>query len=174
MTTANYSAVTAACMLLRKSLFIEVGGLDEENLAIQFNDVDLCLRLREQGYHIVYTPYAELYHHESASRGYWNLDRTENIYMMERWREVLDKDPYYSPNFSKGYGDYNLRADLLRPKVLRQEAEQARIASAIRFTDPMEHRNYVMAQYRAARSSPRTTIIPRKPSERSYRLEEEH
>ncbi len=70
----NCSAVTAACMLLRKSLFEEVGGLDEENLSVQFNDVDLCLRISEQGYYIVCTPHAELYHHESVSRGHFSGD----------------------------------------------------------------------------------------------------
>jgi GT2 family glycosyltransferase len=161
MTITNYSAVTAACMLLRKSLFDEVGGLDEENLRVQFNDVDLCLRLREHGYYIVYTPYAELYHHESVSRGYWNLDRTENLYMMEHWSEVMDGDPYYNPHFSRGYGDFNLRADLLRPKVLRKEVEQMQAAPVSRFKDPLEHRNYVLAQYRTIRSSPRTAIMPK-------------
>jgi GT2 family glycosyltransferase len=125
MATTNYSAVTAACMLLRRSLLNEVGGLDEENLRVQFNDVDLCLRIREQGYYIVYTPYAELYHHESVSRGHWSADPAENLYMRERWGEVMDNDPFYNSNFSRGHGDFNLRADLLRPKVLRQEAEQA-------------------------------------------------
>jgi O-antigen biosynthesis protein len=171
MTTSNYSAVTAACMLLRKSVFNEVGGLDEENLRVQFNDVDLCLRLREQGYYVVYTPYAELYHHESVSRGYWNLDRTENIYMRERWSWVMDRDPYYNPHFSRGYADYNLRADLLRPRVLRRVAEETQVAPVSRFKDPMEHRNYVMAQYKAIRSSPRTAIIP-KVAEQSFVVEE--
>ena len=134
--TTNYSAVTAACMLLRKSLFNELGGLEEENLPIQFNDVDLCLRIREQGYYIVYTPYAELYHHESVSRGHFSGSRTENLYMRERWGEVMDKDPYYNPNFSRGYGDFNLRADLLRPEVLRQEAEPAQEAPVSWFESP--------------------------------------
>ena len=171
MTTTNYSAVTAACMLLRKSLFDEVGGLDEENLRVQFNDVDLCLRLRERGYYVVYVPYAELYHHESVSRGYWNLDRSENIYMRERWSGVMDRDPYYNPHFSRGYADFNLRADLLRPRVLRQEAERTQVAPASRYKDPMEHRDYVTAQYRAIRSSPRTAIIP-KTAGQSYGVEE--
>ncbi len=65
----NLSAVTAACLLLRKAVFEEVGGLNEEHLAIAFNDVDLCLKVREAGYRNLWTPYAELYHHESISRG---------------------------------------------------------------------------------------------------------
>jgi GT2 family glycosyltransferase len=166
MTTANYSAVTAACMLLRKSLFKELGGLDEKNLPIQFNDVDLCLRMREQGYYIIYTPYAQLYHHESVSRRYWSGDLAENLYMRERWGEVMDKDPYYNPNFSRGYGDFNLRADLLRPKVLREEAGQAQREPVNWFENPWEYRRYKAAQFRTARSSPRTTIIP-KPATRT-------
>jgi GT2 family glycosyltransferase len=116
--TRNYSAVTAACMMLRKSVFEEVGGFDEENLAVAFNDVDLCLRIRERGYLIVYTPYAELYHHESVSRGF-RLKLAEKWYMRERWGELLENDPYYNPNFSRDAADFNLRADVLRPKVLR-------------------------------------------------------
>jgi Sulfotransferase domain len=161
MATTNYSAVTAACMLLRKSLFSELGGFDEENLRVQFNDVDLCLRIREQGYYIVYTPYTELYHHESVSRGHWSADPAENRYMRERWGEVMDKDPFYNPNFSRGHGDFNLRADLLRPKVLRQEAEQAQRSPVSWLKNPWEHQRYMEAQYRTVRSSPRTTILPR-------------
>ena len=63
------SAVTAACMLVRRSAYLEIGGFDEQNLKVAFNDVDFCLRLAQQGYRIIYTPYAEFYHHESASRG---------------------------------------------------------------------------------------------------------
>jgi GT2 family glycosyltransferase len=160
MTTTNYSAVTAACMLLRRSLFDEAGGLPE-HLPVQFNDVDLCLRIRERGYYIVYTPYAELYHHESVSRGHFSGDRTENLYMRERWGEKMDKDPYYNPNFSRGYGDFNLRADLLRPKAVRQEFDPTQVPPARRSKDPLEHQRFMEGQYRVARSSPRTTIIPK-------------
>jgi O-antigen biosynthesis protein len=179
-TTTNYSAVTAACVLIRKSLYEELRGLDEENLRVQFNDIDLCLRMRERGYYIVYTPHAELYHYESVSRKHWRLDRTENLYMRERYGEVIDEDPYYNPNFSKGYGDFNLRADLLRPKVLRQEAEQTQdmppsgvenlrkgnvfflLKNWGKVIEWMgEHRSYMEARYKAIRSSPRTALIPR-------------
>ena len=172
MTTANYSAVTAACMLLRKSVFEEVGGLQEENLPIQFNDVDLCLRIRERGYFVVYTPYAELCHHESVTRGHFSGDRTENLYMREHWGEVMDRDPYYNLNFSRGYGDFNLRADLLRPKAVRQEFDPTQQPPAHRTKDPLEHQRYMETQYRLARSSPRTTIIPREAGERTYQVEE--
>jgi GT2 family glycosyltransferase len=172
MTPTNYSAVTAACMLLRKSVFDEVGGFEEENLPIQFNDVDLCLRIRERGYYIVYTPFAELYHHESVTRGHFSGDRTENLYMRKHWGEVMDNDPYYNPNFSRGYGDFNLRADLLRPKAVRQRFDHTQEPPASRLKDPLEHQRYMEAQYKAARSSPRTTLIPRETDERSHQVEE--
>jgi len=161
MTTINYSAVTAACILLRKSLFDELGGLDEENLSIQFNDVDLCLRMREQGYYIVYTPYAELYHHESASRGQGSGFHAEHLYMRERWGEMMDRDPYYNSHFSRAHGDFNLRADLLRPKVLRQVTDQTQEAPVSWYKNPLRYRRYRISRFRTARSSPRTTIIPR-------------
>src|SRR4029077_17027446 len=63
------SAVTAACMLVRRSAYLKGSGMEEEHLKVAFNDVDFCLRLRQHGYRIIYTPYAELYHFESASRG---------------------------------------------------------------------------------------------------------
>ena len=66
--TRNYSAVTGACLLTRRDVFEEMGGFDEERLPVTFNDVDLCLKMRRAGYLIVYTPFAKLYHHESATR----------------------------------------------------------------------------------------------------------
>ena len=101
----NYSAVTAACMLVRKTIFDDLGGFDE-NLANNFNDVDFCLRLRERGWEIIWTPYANLIHRESASRGpdsgseeSAQLSR-EATYMQEKWSEQLWRDPFYSPNLS--------------------------------------------------------------------------
>lgn len=98
----NCSAVTGAAMMLEKSLYEEMGGL-EEDLPVNFNDVDLCLRLRKKGYSIVYTPFAKLYHHESVSRGPWSGSREEADLMMERWRHVIENDPFYSPNLSRKY-----------------------------------------------------------------------
>lgn len=105
----NYSAVTAACMVLRKRIFDDVGGFDE-NLPNNFNDVDFCLRLRERGWQIIWTPYADLIHHESASRGrdfgpteHAQLYR-EAVYMQEKWGEQLRRDPFYSPNLSLSVG----------------------------------------------------------------------
>src|SRR4029077_388512 len=101
----NYSAVTAACMLVRKTIFDDLGGFDE-NLANNFNDVDFCLRLRERGWEIIWTPYANLIHRESASRGRDSgseesvqLSR-EATYMQGRWSEQLWRDPFYNPNLS--------------------------------------------------------------------------
>jgi GT2 family glycosyltransferase len=100
----NLSAVTAACMLVKKEAFERVGGFDQESFAVAYNDIDLCLRLRQAGYLITYTPYAELLHHESVSRGYEDspekLARFEREYeeMCRRWNRVLIQDPYYNDN----------------------------------------------------------------------------
>ncbi len=94
----NLSAVTAAAMMMRKSVFEAVEGFNEE-LAVSFNDVDLCLRLRQAGYLIVYTPHAELYHHESATR-VPGANPMETDTMIRKWGSVLQRDPYYSPNLS--------------------------------------------------------------------------
>jgi GT2 family glycosyltransferase len=99
--TRNVSAVTGACLMIRKALYLEVGGLDEENLPTSFNDVDLCLRLREAGYRILYTPLARLYHQESASRDFLHEDRHVQI-MQERWGEALRRDPFWNPNLTHG------------------------------------------------------------------------
>lgn len=102
----NLSACTAACLVLRRSVYEEVGGLDEANLAVAFNDVDFCLKIRERGYVIVWTPHAELYHLESVSRGDDNApehrDRfqAEVQFMRARWGALLDTDPYYNPNLT--------------------------------------------------------------------------
>lgn len=111
----NVSAVTGACLLVKKSLFEEVGGLDE-SFAISLNDVDFCLKLREKGLLNVFTPFAELYHYESVSRG---LDDSgekaerynrESAHFREKWKTVLEKgDPYYNPNFSLDRSDFALK-----------------------------------------------------------------
>ena len=103
----NYSAVTAACMLVRRDAFEAVGGFDEE-LRVAFNDVDFCIRVREKGYRIAWTPYAELYHHESATRGF-DLDPREIELMKRRWKETLVNDPYYNRNLTLEYEDFSLR-----------------------------------------------------------------
>jgi GT2 family glycosyltransferase len=112
--TQNFSAVTGACLLIRKSLFMEAGMFDELNLPVAFNDVDLCLRVRKAGFRNVYCPEAELCHHESLSRGAEDtpekrarLDR-EIRYMQSTWSDELSADPYYNPNLSLKKPDFSL------------------------------------------------------------------
>ncbi len=94
------SAVTGACMMIKKSLFEEMGGFDE-NLAYSFNDVDICLRLREKGYLIIYTPHAVLYHHGTSTRPYTE-DEKEIVYFVKRWRDIILKgDSYYDQTLSR-------------------------------------------------------------------------
>lgn len=112
--TQDLSCVTAACLIMRRSVFDEVGGLDEVNLAVAFNDVDFCLRIRDQGYLVVWTPFAELYHLESASRGPDTApDKVQRFlsevnYMRRRWGDRLAQDPYYNPNLSLDAEDFGL------------------------------------------------------------------
>jgi GT2 family glycosyltransferase len=100
----DVSAVTGACMMVRRDAFERVGGFDER-LPVAYNDIDFCLKLRRAGYVVVYTPYATLYHHESATRG--QLDPPEDLALMKaRWHDVLGADPYYSPHLSRDREDY--------------------------------------------------------------------
>lgn len=101
----NYSAVTAACLMVRRNLFDEVGGFDDTRLAVAFNDVDFCLKVRERGYRNVVTPYATLHHHESLSRG-TPVNQAEVDWMVEKWGERLRDDPYYNPNLAINHPDY--------------------------------------------------------------------
>ncbi|HVS51932.1 MAG TPA: glycosyltransferase [Opitutaceae bacterium] len=102
----NYSAVTGACLLVRRAIFEQVGGFNENALAIAFNDIDLCLRIRAAGYRNLWTPFAELYHHESASRGKEDTPEKqarfarEVDYMRTTWGPLLDHDPAYNPNLA--------------------------------------------------------------------------
>ncbi len=118
----NYCAVTGACLLTRKAVYDELGGLNAKQLPVAFNDVDMCLRAIQAGYLVVYTPYALLYHHESASRGY-DDDQTlkihdpekyrrimdEERYMQERWKTYIKDDPFYSPNLTRVREDFEIR-----------------------------------------------------------------
>jgi GT2 family glycosyltransferase len=107
----NTSAVTAACLMTRRAVFEEVGGFDEA-FEVAYNDVDLCLRLRERGYLVVYTPYAVLRHHQSASRGPYDpvRDARAERLLRERWRHVFERgDPYYNPNLTLERADFSLR-----------------------------------------------------------------
>ena len=110
----NYSAVTAACLVTRREVFEAVGGFNED-LAVAFNDVDFCLEVCKAGYRIVYTPYARLYHYESASRGSdTTLEnagrfRTEIAYMLAKWGPRLQHDPYYNPHLTLCREDFSLK-----------------------------------------------------------------
>jgi GT2 family glycosyltransferase len=116
----NLSAVTAACLVVRRSLYERMGGLDEE-FKVAFNDIDFCLRLREAGYRNVWTPFAELYHHESASRGSdadpENAERFlgEIRRMRQRWGTSLQWDPAYNPNLSLDDLNFGLAFPPRRP-----------------------------------------------------------
>lgn len=112
----DLSAVTGACLMMRRDVFEELGGFDED-LAVAFNDVDLCLRARERGYLVVYDPKVELYHHESLTRGYEDDPGKQKRFMREealmkgRWaRYYVDGDPYYNKNLSQFDGFYRLGA----------------------------------------------------------------
>lgn len=113
--TQNLSAVTAACLLVRRSVYEEVGGLNETDLAVAFNDVDFCLKVRRAGYRNLWTPHAELIHHESATRHAAGSDsRTEKearemAYMRRSWGKALTQDPAYNPNLTLFYEDFSLR-----------------------------------------------------------------
>lgn len=121
----DVSAVTGACLMVKKALFDELGGLSEE-FAVALNDVDFCIRLRERGYLNVFTPFAELFHYESASRGS-DVDATaneanraryeaESEAFRQKWKDILEKgDPYFNPNFSLDYSNFVLRGD---PKAM--------------------------------------------------------
>ena len=110
----NFVAVTAACLAVRKEIFEQIGGLNEKDLTVAFNDVDFCMRVHEAGYLNVWTPHATLYHHESASRGSdetpekMNRFRNEITYMKKRWGEKLLNDPTYNPNLTLDREDFSL------------------------------------------------------------------
>lgn len=93
----NYSAVTGAAMMVRRDVFEELGGFDEK-LAVAFNDIDFCLRARQRGYDVVSTPFAELVHYESATRGRSAVERDESEVMLDRWSDVMMHDPFFNPN----------------------------------------------------------------------------
>ncbi len=110
----NFTAVTGACLLVRKALFEQVGGLNETELTIAWNDIDLCLKVRAAGLRNLWTPHAELYHHESVSRG---RDRSpeqrqryqaETAYMYRTWGAIMRRDPCYNPNLTVAREDFSL------------------------------------------------------------------
>lgn len=119
----NVSAVTAACMMLRRDVWEKVCGFDED-WAVAFNDVDLCMRIRQAGFLIVWTPFAELYHCESKSRGVDDTSEKQKRFEEEvlrfqsRWAKELEAgDPYYNPNFALDRSDF-----FIKPTVQQYDA----------------------------------------------------
>jgi O-antigen biosynthesis protein len=123
--TQDLSAVTGACQLMRRSLFEQLGGLDERHLAVAYNDIDFCLRVREAGLRVIYTPHARLLHRHSASRG--SDIRTERLasftwereYMRTRWAHVIFDDPFFNPNLSLS-GKRGRLATAPRPRLYKK------------------------------------------------------
>ncbi len=110
----NVSAITAACLMVRKQVFQDVSGFDE-NYVLAFGDVDLCLNILQKGYLNIWTPYAELYHHESKTRGFEDTDekkerfKREIIFFKRKWAKFLSQgDPYYSPNLTLDHENFGL------------------------------------------------------------------
>ncbi|WP_426688346.1 glycosyltransferase family 2 protein [Rhodanobacter ginsengiterrae] len=124
------SAVTAACLMVRRAAYQQVEGLDP-SLQVAFNDVDFCLRLRQQGYRNVWTPFAELYHHESASRGHEDTPEKrrrfsrEVSFMKHRWGSQLERDPAYNPNLTLSGEPFTLA---FPPREWRQDAVRSMVA----------------------------------------------
>jgi hypothetical protein len=107
----NVSAVTGACLASRAQVFQEVAGFDEEAFPVAFNDVDLCLKIRQRGYRVLYTPYALLHHHEAFSKIARDLipDPDEVLAMRAKWKAVIEADPFYNPNLTRSAEDYSLK-----------------------------------------------------------------
>ncbi|MDA8824160.1 glycosyltransferase, partial [Opitutales bacterium] len=111
----NYSAVTAACLSIRKSVFEEVNGFNEKTLKVAFNDVDLCLKVKQSGYRNLWTPYSVLIHHESASRGRDDSPdkimrfHREILYLKKKWQDIMDNDPCYNANLTLKRENFGLR-----------------------------------------------------------------
>lgn len=110
---SNYSAVTAACLMVRKTIFEEVGGL-EEQLQVAFNDIDFCLKIRQKGYYNIFLPQAKLYHYESKSRGHEDTPEkikrfnSEVDFMRQKWGRQLENDPFYNVNLTKEREDFSI------------------------------------------------------------------
>lgn len=112
----NITALTAACFMVKKSIYLKVAGLDEKNFEVAFNDIDFCLKVQYNGYRNIFTPYCEAYHYESISRGSENTPEKLNRFRREidafknMHRNILEKgDPYYNPNLTLKFEDYSIR-----------------------------------------------------------------
>ena len=120
VTPQDFSAVTAACLMMRRNVFDEAGGFDEQ-YQLSYGDIDLCLKIRQKGYLIAWTPYAELIHFESRTRGYEVTSKQEarftreaNLFM-EKWASLLmEGDPFYNPNLALTRGDFSIRTEVCR------------------------------------------------------------
>jgi len=126
----NYSAVTGACMMMRKSIFIEMNGFDPA-FQLAFGDIDLCLRIQEKGYRNVWTPYAQLYHFESKTRGYEDTPEKierftfEKMVIKKKWDAKFEKgDPYFNPNLTLNSGDCSIEPNprFPQPRSLKSES----------------------------------------------------
>ncbi|MBI3796722.1 MAG: glycosyltransferase [Deltaproteobacteria bacterium] len=139
--TQNLSAVSAACLMLRPELFQQVGGLDEEHLPFAFYDIDLCLRIRALGYRNLWTPYAEFYHDESASRGHQETSERPGqlaaavTYLQQRWGALLAHDPAYNPNLALDRESFMLAFPPRGQKPRLAEAATTPPAIAVRWSD---------------------------------------
>ncbi len=115
--TTNYSAVTAACLMVRRSVYDEVNGMDEK-LEVEFNDVDFCLKIMDKGYFNIYVPDVVLYHYESATRGHphqnkvsYERSQRESKYFLEKWDKYIKNDPFYNPNLRYDVQDFKVNYD---------------------------------------------------------------
>jgi glycosyltransferase involved in cell wall biosynthesis len=131
----NFSAVTAACLMCRKSLYDQVGGMDE-TLEVEFNDVDLCLKFVDAGYYNIYLPDVELYHYESATRGHphqsresWERHEREIKLFKAKWQRYIDHDPFFNPNLNIGAHDFSMDFSAGTPNPSRKKAEDSFEAS---------------------------------------------
>lgn len=126
----NLSAVTGACLLVRKKVFEQAGGFDEMNLAISFNDVDFCLRLQAAGFQNIWTPYANLIHHESASRGHQRAREEqmqfvrEATFMQQKWGIDFLRDPFYNPNLTLNLPGFELAVPPRLPEYANCERDR--------------------------------------------------
>jgi GT2 family glycosyltransferase len=109
----NVSAVTFACALIDREVFEAIGGLDEVNLPVAYNDTDFCLRAREAGYEVIYTPHACLHHYESVTKVVI-AHPYETVFLKQRWGHVIAHDPYYNPNLTRQAEDARLNLEKSR------------------------------------------------------------
>jgi len=109
----NVSAVTAACMMVPRARFWECGGFDTKSLPVAYQDIDLCLKLNQRGYRVLYTPYAQLYHYEAVSKRPEDKDPrpSETMAFKNRWKDLIENDPFYNPNLTRTAEDYSCRTN---------------------------------------------------------------